>query len=317
MKVLAIGATGFIGRWVIPLLVDQGHDVAVFHRGDTNPNLTVGAREFLGDRDRLRDSSSELRRFAPDVVIDLILYTELQARQLAKSFRGTGSRIVVISSADVYRNYDGLLGKTKTAPDPVPLSESAPLRETRYPYRGEHPSFIYAHDYEKILVEQVLLNDPDLPATIARLPAVYGPGDRQHRLRGYLQRMMRDTKPIVLEEGQAAWRWSRGYVENVASALALLISDDRSSGRVYNVADEPTLTEGEWVKRIAAVAEWHGDILAVPRAELPDDSRQPYDWRYHLWSDTGSMGQELGYVQPVPFEEALRRAVEWEMSVHE
>jgi nucleoside-diphosphate-sugar epimerase len=182
MRVLAIGATGFIGQNVVHLLVNQGHDVAVLHRGKTGASVPEGARHIRGNRNRLEDSQPDLDRFAPDVVLDVILYTEQQAREMVKTFRGKAGRVVAVSSADVYRNYDGFRGKASAPPDPVPLAEEAPLRETRYPYRGHPLPFEYSHHYEKILVEQVLLSERDLSPTVLRLPAVYGPGDRQHRL---------------------------------------------------------------------------------------------------------------------------------------
>jgi hypothetical protein len=72
------------------------------------------------------------------------------------------------------------------------------------------------------LVEQVLLAVADLPVTVLRLPAVYGPGDAQHRLRPYLQRMLDGRPGILLHEGQAAWRWTRGYVRNLVTTSGFL-----------------------------------------------------------------------------------------------
>lgn len=315
MKVLAIGATGFIGRHVLSLLVDHGLEISVLHRGVTVPSLPEGVREIRANRNQLANCRSELQQFAPDVILDLILYTEQQARELVNTFRGSGARVVAVSSADVYRNYDGFRGKATAAPDPPPLREDAPLRETRYPYRGHDLPFVYAHDYEKMLIEQVVLCDQEFPATVLRLPAVYGPGDKQHRLKPYLQRMSGSKVPILLEEGKANWRWTRGFVENIAAALALAVEDPRGVGHVYNVGDDPTLTEREWVDRIAALSGWDSEVLTVPQAELPHDDRQSEDWRYHLWIDTSALRAELGYVPPVPFDEGLRRTVEWEYSL--
>ncbi|MBD2465276.1 hypothetical protein H6G89_30155 [Oscillatoria sp. FACHB-1407] len=45
----------------------------------------------------------------------------------------------------------------------MPLTEGAPLRETRYPYRDlEGLDFEFKQDYDKILVEQVLMQHPDI-----------------------------------------------------------------------------------------------------------------------------------------------------------
>lgn len=313
MRVLAIGATGFIGQHVVGLLVGRGLDVGVLHRGETVEGLPEGACGIRGDRNQLHHSRLELERFDPDVVLDMIPYTEEQARELVTVFRGKAGRIVAISSADVYRNYDGFRGRGTAKPDVAPLTEDAPLRETRYPYRGQS-SVAFAHDYEKMLVEQVVLSEPELSATVLRLPAVYGPGDRQHRLQPYL-RLMADSRPaILLEQGRAGWRWTRGFVENVAAAVVVAITDPRSGDRVYNVGDEPTVTELEWVERIGAAAGWTGEVVAVPAAELTDRLAQSHDWSYDLWTDTSRIRSELECEQPVSLDEALRRTVEWERS---
>lgn len=318
MRVLAIGATGFIGQQVVSRLVELGHKVAVLHRGTTAGQLPDGVHHIRGNRDHLDDSRVDFESFAPDVVLDAILFTEPQARGLVAACRGMNARIVALSSADVYRNYDGLRGASTEAPDPVPLAEDAPLRRTRYPYRGAALPFEYAHDYEKILVEQVLLNDSELPATVLRLPAVYGPGDTQHRLRPYLQRMADRRQAIVLQQQQAEWRWTRGFVGNVAAAIALAVTDVRSAGRVYNVGEERALTEREWVEAIGTAAGWQGKVIAVPRDRMPAHLTLPLDWRYSLWTDTARLRHELGYAEPVPLVEALKRSVEWERStLHE
>jgi nucleoside-diphosphate-sugar epimerase len=314
VKVLAIGATGFIGRHVVPLLVEKGIEVAVFHRGETDGDLPNGVRRIRGNRNHLDDAKAELERFAPDVVLDAVLYSEQQARGMVQAFRGNAGRVVALSSADVYRNYDGLRRKWAAQPDAVPLAEDAPLRDTRFPYRGSGLPFEHADDYEKILVERVLLTELDLPATLLRLPAVYGPGDPQHRIRPYLQRMVDGRPGILLQQEQALWRWSRGYVENVAVAIALAVTDARAVRRVFNVGDEPTLSEREWIERIGVAVGWSGTVVAVSEGELPIHLRQPLDWRYELWTDTSSIREELGYAESILLDEALERTVEWECS---
>src|SRR5262249_10595779 len=154
----------------------------------------------------------------------------------------------------------------------------------------------------KVLVEEVVLSEPELAATVLRLPAVYGPGDKQHRLRSYLPRMADDPATLLLAKGQARWRWTRGFVENVAAVVALAVTNSRSGNHIYNVGDEPTLTECEWVERIGEAAGWRGRVVAVPEDELPDEFRHPLDWRYDLWTDTTRIRSEFGNVQPVPLD---------------
>jgi nucleoside-diphosphate-sugar epimerase len=71
MRVLLIGGNGFIGRFVVAALTRQGHALAVFHRG-TRP-APDGVDEIRGDRHQLNASAQQLKRFAPDVVIDLVI----------------------------------------------------------------------------------------------------------------------------------------------------------------------------------------------------------------------------------------------------
>jgi nucleoside-diphosphate-sugar epimerase len=43
------------------------------------------------------------------------------------------------------------------------------------------------------------MNQNEFPVTILRLPALYGPGDKRHRLFPYLKRMD-DVRPAILVE---------------------------------------------------------------------------------------------------------------------
>lgn len=83
MNVLVIGATGFIGPHVIRSLVQDGHNVALFHRGKTEADLPSDTYVIHGDRNDLPDALPEIDAFGLDVVVDLILYTEAQARAVS------------------------------------------------------------------------------------------------------------------------------------------------------------------------------------------------------------------------------------------
>jgi nucleoside-diphosphate-sugar epimerase len=317
LRVLIVGGTAFIGPHVVRRLCELGHDVTVFHRGRTEVDLPAAVTHVHGDRAQLPDFAAELSARAPDVVLDMIPMSEADARALMDTFRGTASRVVAISSEDVYRAYDRFRGVDPGPPERMPLTEESPLRARLYPYRSDPPRAPDdprrgMDDYEKILVERVVMNDPELPGTVLRLPAVYGPGDGQHRLLGYLKRMDDRRPAILLDAAQAEWQWSRGYVENVAAAIALAVADERTAGRIYNVAEPEALPESEWVRTIAAAAGWPGQIVAVPRDHLPVAMRSDYHWEQHWVVDTSRIRQELGYSEPITRDEALRRSVEWE-----
>src|SRR5690349_13239697 len=129
MRILIIGGTRFMGPHVVRHLIGAGHEVTPFHRGETKIEL-AGVNQFYGDRHALSSFRAEFKGVAPDVVLDMIPYTEEDALSLMRVFKGIAGRVVAISSADVYRAYGRLLGLETGAPDPVPIHEDAPLRES-------------------------------------------------------------------------------------------------------------------------------------------------------------------------------------------
>lgn len=313
MKILVIGGTNFIGPPVIRKLCAMGHEVTVFHRGKTAAELPKEVRHLLGDRSYLSQMKSELKHLSPQVVLDMFPYTEADAIALMNVFHGIAERVVAVSSMDVYRAYSVLLGK-ETDLIPVPLTEDSPLRQQLHLFRemAERPLHAPA-DYEKILVERVVMHYPDLPGTIVRLPMVYGAQDPLNRLFPYLKRMDENRPAIVLPESIAQWCGSYGYVENVADAIALAVTNDRAKGRIYHVADAE-LTEAERLSRIGQVAGWQGKIVTATREYLPTDWNLPYNTAQHWFVDTTRIRQELGYREIVTLESALKSTIDWQRS---
>jgi nucleoside-diphosphate-sugar epimerase len=317
MRILIIGGTRFIGPCVVRRLSDMGHEITLFHRNPTQADLPAGLKHILGDRQHLADFAGEFERLAPQVVLDMIPFAEGHAQAVVSTFEGMAQRVVAISSQDVYRAYGKLIRAEPGPIEPLPLTEDAPLRQKLYPYRGETPRKPqdprrWMDDYDKILIERAVMDAPDLPGTVLRLPMVYGPRDSQHRLFNYLKRMDDQRPAILLESDLATWRWTKGYVENVAAAIALAVVDDRAAGRVYNVGESHTLSETEWIRGIGRVAGWSGQVVTVPQERLPSHLATAVNTDQHLVVDTTRIRQELGYDEPVSQEEALARTVAWE-----
>ena len=315
MKVLAIGGTGFIGQFAIPRLHEAGHGVTVFHRGGTR--APAGAREIIGDR---KDMSSHRAAFARenfDAVIDFIVSSERDAKALIQTFRGLTRRLIALSSMDVYRAM-GVLRKTEPGPpQELPLTEESDLR-TRSHYSPEEMKGMHAilpwidEDYEKIAVERTLLSNQDLPATILRLPMIYGPGDYIHRFYYILKRMDDQRPAIIFADDFAALRTPRGYVENVADAVVLAATLESAIGRTYNVCEEESFSELDWAKKIAAATGWNGKFMVVPREAAPRHLQYPGNTAQHLVASAQRIRQELGYKEGIPRDEGIRRTIPWE-----
>jgi nucleoside-diphosphate-sugar epimerase len=310
MRLLLLGGTRFLGPYVVHRLVEAGHSVAVFHRGQTQANLPDSVPHVLGERNRLSDSTAAFRRFAPQVVIDMIAYSETDALGAVTVFKGISDRLVVLSSMDVYRAYGRFLRMDSSPPDPLPLNEDSPVRQSLYPYRAQaRDDHDLLYHYEKIAIEQAVFDQPGISVTVLRLPCVYGPGDYQHRAYEHLKRMDDGRSVILLGRLRSTWRWTRGYVENVAAAIALAATDERAAGQIYNVGEEQALTETEWVQGIGRAAAWSGQVRVVPDEDLPSHLKTPFDWRHDIVGDTGKIRRQLKYIEPISMEEAMRRTV--------
>lgn len=314
MNILVIGGTsGFIGTQAVRKLAAAGQAITVFHRGQTNTNLPPGVNHILGDRQQLADFADEFKRVAPQVVIDMYLRFERDAVAVMQAFRGIAERIVAVSSQDVYRTYGILWRNENTSPNVTPIGEDAPLRSVLYPYRRiangpDDPKY----SYDKIPVERVVMGDPRLPATVLRLPATYGPGDKQHRLFEYLKRMDDGRPFILLGEDEARWSQTHGYVENVADAVALAATNEQAANRIFNVGEETAWSRTEWIRNIGQAVGWGGEVIAMPENLLPEHLRSLTGYKHDLVVDTSRIRKELGYAERVPRNGALLKTIAWE-----
>ena len=300
MHVLILGGTGFVGPHAVRELDRLGHEVTVFHRGQHETQLPRTVRHVHGAFAELDAHLDGLLALNPHVVVDMVPFTVADVDRM-RLFAGSVGRAVVVSSQDVYLAF-GRAMRTERGPYvPTPLTEQSPLREV-----------VVDPAYDKVGVERAAASIEGLRTTIVRLPAVHGPGDDQHRLHQYVQRMDDGRRHILLDEAVCGWRWTRGYVEDMGRAIALAAATPRAAGRVYNVAYERVFTEAEWVQAIALVHGWAGEVVCVRADELPERMRIEFDAGQDFAVDSRRIRRELGYRESVEFDEALRRTIDWE-----
>lgn len=318
METVLIGGTGFIGRHVVQQLCDLGHKVTVLHRGKNQGRWPVGVQQIAADANNLDKHQEELRKLRPDVVVNFILSSGKQAELTMRTLRGVAKRVVVLSSTDVYRAC-GVLHRTESGDlQALPLTEESELRtQPAYsPEQMEMGKRIFSwmtDDYDKIPVERVVMSDPRLPGTILRLPMVYGPGDPLHRFLPVIKRI-RDGRPrILFEESIASWRSPKGFVANVAQAIALAATSERANRRIYNIAEETALSELEWAQAIAREMNWHGEFVVLPCERIPPHLLNPGNYAQHWVASSERIRQELGFQERIKRTEALRTTIEWEI----
>jgi len=317
-RVLVIGGTVFIGPAVVRQLAHSGHEVAVFHRGENEIDLPESVRHIHGDRARIANSRAEIAAFAPEVVVDVRAMTEADAKGVADAVRGIAKRYVVISSMDVYRAYGRLHGSEPGPALTPPFDEDSQLREKLYVYREHAPGSMaqrppWLNDYDKILVERVALQDRELAGSVVRFPMVHGERDGQRRFYAIWKRIADGRRAILLSTGFAGFRSTRTHVDNAAHAVALVATDDRAAGRVYNVGEPDALAFSEWAALIGKQMSWGGQLVIRPSVDLPAHLKdeRPDMWEHHLVADTSRIRRELGYREVVSREEGLRRTLAW------
>jgi nucleoside-diphosphate-sugar epimerase len=250
--------------------------------------------------------------------VDLILSSAAQAHEVVEVFRGCAGRVVILSSMDVYRACGVLHGLEPGPLEPLPLTEASALRTKLQTYPPAQIAMLQQvfgwvdEEYDKIPVEQTIAGDSELPATVLRLPMVYGPGDPLRRFFPIVKRIVDGRRVIPIPADVAAWRGTKGYVENVAAAIALAATTPGARGRIYNVGDPDVLTELEWARLIAGTAGWTGEIVVLPPDRAPAHLRIPGNLAQHWVADTTRIRDELGYCESVPRDEAVRRTIDWE-----
>ena len=160
MRIVVIGATGHIGGYLVPMLVEQGHDVVAVSRGDPPlprrsgmvRGVDVARRSCGRGRRCLRPSVAAL---GADVVVDLICFTE-SARAMRTELEGRVSLLVHVGTIWVH----GTLTE-------VPVTEDAP----RHPWGS--------YGTQKAAIERYLLAEvatTGFPAAIVHPGHISGPG---------------------------------------------------------------------------------------------------------------------------------------------
>jgi 2'-hydroxyisoflavone reductase len=103
MKLLILGGTLFLGRYLTEAAQARGHEVTLFNRGQTNAGLFPDIETLRGDREQ---SLEPLRGRQWDEVIDTCGYVPRVVGNAARFLCDSVEHYTFISSASVYRNLE-------------------------------------------------------------------------------------------------------------------------------------------------------------------------------------------------------------------
>lgn len=260
------------------------------------------AQHLHTDRADLPTHRSALEWFNPDAAIDCRALTRADAETALAAFP-SGTRLVVISSMDVYQAFGALNDDRET--DPVPLDEDSRVRPERYPYRGKMDGM---NDYDKLDVEEVYL---PRGATSLRLPMVYGERDYQRREEFILCRVRAGRTRIPV--GAGMWLTCRGYVRDVARGARLALESSIAAGEVLNLCEDRTFSIGMWSRMILDAAGSDAELVRVGDDLLPEDLKLTGTMTQHIAASARKARAMLGWTTSDPLA-TLRTTVAWHLA---
>ncbi len=300
-----LGGNGLIGRRLAPYLVEQGWRVTVGSRSGVIPDAIEDLGVGTVRMDRAVDGAlGAALGDDVDVLVDLIAFTEADARQINALVGRVGST-VVISSASVYVDSRGrLLDEATNLEDfpelPSPMAETQPLMAPSD--RG--------YSSRKVAMERALLQGP-LDATIIRSGAIYGPGAALPRELFFVKRFRDGRTGVVLVDGGV----SQFHTTSVLNLAALVhLAAEHPGTRVLNCGDPyaPTVVE---------IGHAIADALGRPylREVLLPESRYEHPEFANPWAAPRPVildmqaAEAFGYRPLTTYPEAVGETCDWLM----
>lgn len=162
-RVIIIGGSGHVGTYLVPRLIEAGHEVVNVTRGHRAPYLPHRAWDRVTtvriDRDKAEADGSfgaAITDLKGDIVIDMICFTEASARHIVAALRGRVQQFIHCGTIWVHGPQAA-----------VPTTEDAPMNTF-----GDY-------GLQKAAIERYLLAEARMhgfPATVFRPGHIVGPG---------------------------------------------------------------------------------------------------------------------------------------------
>lgn len=137
-KVLVLGGTDYLGPVIVQHLIDLGHDVTLFNRGKTNPQLFPGVRKLRGDRELEDGRGLDALRNAPDDwdwVVDTWQKSPKCVLDSAQLLKDRVGQYQYVSSVSVYDDWDEIGADEDSALNTMPAMPTSVAQEFRYGLR--------------------------------------------------------------------------------------------------------------------------------------------------------------------------------------
>jgi nucleoside-diphosphate-sugar epimerase len=250
MRVFVAGATGAIGKQLVPRLVEAGHEVHGMTRSESKQTMLheLGAVPAVADALDPDQVAEAVGRARPDVIVhQLTAIGAMDMRHFDRDFaltnrlrtEGTNHLLSAGQAAGVRRfvaqsyfaAYARTGGPVKSEEDPFEPSPAREMRETVAAIRH---------------LEQAVLDARWTEGIVLRYGAFYGPGT-SIAAGAQQSEMIRKRKfPLV---GDGAGVWSFIHIADAAEATVAAV--EHGNRGVYNVVDDDPASVAEWLPALA------------------------------------------------------------------
>ncbi len=214
MRILIMGGTRFIGVYLTKILVEQGHEVVLFNRGN-KPAPVEGVQQIHGDRKDATQLKEKLSGEAFDAIFDNNGRELSDTQPLVEIFKDKVQHFVYMSSAGVYLQSDQM-----------PHVEGDPV-DPKSRHKGKHETEAY-------------LDAQGIPFTAIRPTYIYGPQNYNDLEAWFFDRIVRDRPILIPQSG--LYITQLGHCNDLARAMSLVLGNQQAIGQVYNVSGDRYVT---------------------------------------------------------------------------
>jgi 2'-hydroxyisoflavone reductase len=301
LRLLILGGTKFLGRAAAEAAIARGHDVTLFNRGRTNPELFPEAEKLRGDRD---GDLSALEGREWDAVIDPSGFVPRVVGTSAELLRGAVGHYVYVSSISVY-----------SEPQKPGFDESGRLVELEDPKREDYMGSAEAYGGLKALCEQVVAETyPGAHANV-RAGLIVGPHDPTGRFTYWPLRVAAGGEMLAPDRPERLVQFVD--VRDLGEWLVRL-GEERTSGTYNATGPERPLTMGELLEACNRAGEAGAKIVWVDEPfllehgvgvwmELPLWVSRDFEW-FEQADNSRALSAGLRFR---PLEETVRDTLDW------
>jgi 2'-hydroxyisoflavone reductase len=298
MRILVLGGTQFLGRHTVEAALARGHDVTMFNRGRTRPELFPEAEKLRGDRDGDLDA---LRGREFDAVVDTSGYVPRIVRETIDALGDVG-HYTFVSSISVYADVS------------TPPTECTPVAEL------EEPTEEWREAYGELKADcEAVVRDRVPSAFIPRPGLIVGPWDPTGRFTYWPERLAEGGRVLAPAPSEADAQVFDG--RDLADWIVRAAEDGLAG--TYNAVDRP-VPRSALFDTCARVAGAETEIVWVDGAFLSE--HEVGEWmELPLWLIEPAYAGMLSVdpsaafaagLSPRPLEETVRDTLSWVAAGH-